>query len=621
VIVALGALLAGAFFLGYWTLGNGFAHGLTWGALALAGVVMLLGGAAILAWRGRRRSWGGWARSGSRMVMAFTVTCLGLSAGATLGRLDLVPACRVPVEIPVLASSENVAAVHAAASLFEQAEPTFLGQSCYAADLTVSAARSDGDAEADLESGWGPSALSADGPRPDIWLPSSSEEVTNVISAHRGPATPGMQIAGSTGSSPLVLAVPTARADSIPATDRAGNWGTLYTALQQHGISLSVPNPGQSATGLLGIAGIYRDLTSTGQRQIAASGSFPSDSGIALCAAAQAAEQGHAVSSAYLVSVAAMTQYRLGQLNEGACPALSAPFPSLTALSPSDAASLDFPLVSLSWGGNSAAARLAQGYALDFYHWLGSTAGQGVLNAYGLGPPQPWPALPGALPSRSQLSSALQLFTRKAPPAQVLVAIDDSGPMEPYLQQISSAVSQVLGPGPTASLGARDSVGIWAFPGAGSSTFQALVPLDSGATAQRDAVAARTSTLSAHAHSAEFDLITKAAAALYSPLAKAQGATSSVILLTDGDSYRGGQDPAGNTLVSVGDLLKPIGAAQPIARVFVIAFGDAGCAQAPPGSPRDTLAALATTNGGTCVNANDLGQQLGQMVSQFSAGR
>ena len=617
LVVGACALVAGTFFLGYWTIGNGFAHGLLWGLLALAGVVLLIGIAA-LAWYVRHRPGRAWLRPGSRMAMAFAVTCLGLSAGGTLGHLDLAPPCPPPVEIPVLASQENLGAVQTAVTMFEQTEPTLLHQSCYAADLTVYAARSDGDAEADLESGWGPSALSADGPRPAIWLPSSTEEVA-AVKARASSAAPRLAIIGSTGSSPLVIAVPDSlitRYD-LYGNQRFGDWGTVYSMLQGHGISLSVPNPEQSATGLLGIAGVYGDLTSAEQQQIAASGNFPPDSGIILCAAAQAAEQGHPPSSAYLVSEAAVKLYNDGQLTEGACATLSAPFPPLTQFYPSDAASLDFPFVTLDWGGNSATARLAQRYEMDFYRRLGSAAGQRVLQSYFLRQPQS----SAALPSRSQVQDALRLFTQKAPPGSLLVAVDDSGPMEPYLQQIAAATAEVLGSEATTSLGARDSFGIWAFPGAGTSTYRTLVPFRSGTNSQRDAVAASMATLSAHAHSAEFDLLTVAARVLYGQSAKARQAISTVILLTDGDSYANGQDPDRNTFVSVQNLLHPLGAGQPLARVFVIAFGDPGCAESPPGSPQDTLTALATANGGTCVNANDLGQQLSLLVSQLSVGR
>jgi hypothetical protein len=391
----------------------------------------------------------------------------------------------------------------------------------------------------------------------------------------------------------------------------------VYSLLQGHGISLSVPNPEQSATGLLGIAGVYGDLTSAEQQQIAASGNFPSDSGIMLCAAAQATEQGHPPSSAYLVSDAAVKLYNEGQLTEGACATLTAPFPPLTQFYPYDAASLDFPFVTLDWDENSATARLAQWYEMDFYRWLVSAAGQQVLQSYCLSAPQS----SAALPSQSQVQSALRLFTQKAPPGNVLVAVDDSGPMEPYLQQIAAATTEVLGSETTTTLGARDSFGIWAFPGAGTSTYRTLVPFRSGPNSQRDAVAASMATLSAHAHSAEFDLLTAAARVLYGQSAKARQAISTVILLTDGDSYANGQDPDRNTFVSVQNLLHPLGAGQPLARVFVIAFGDPGCAESPPGSPQDTLTALATANGGTCVNANDLGQQLSLLISQLSVGR
>lgn len=338
-----------------------------------------------------------------------------------------------------------------------------------------------------------------------------------------------------------------------------------------------------------------------------------------LCDAAQKAEQGHPQSSGYLVSNAAVTQYNNGQLTEGPCPTLTSPVPSLTPLVPSDAGSLDFPFVSLDWGGNSATALLLQQYETDFYEWLRSPPEQMALRrSYGLMPPQPSVTLP---PQR-EVQEALQLFTSKAPPARILVAIDDSGPMEPYLEQIATATTEVLGTGTTTPVGAMDSLGIWAFPGTGTSTYQTLVPLAGAANSQRDAVGSNMRALSAHAHSAEFDLIADAAPVLYSQsAAKAEQPISSVILLTDGDSYANGQDPDGNTLVSVHDLLHPLGATQPRIKVFVIAFGDPGCAESPPGSPQDTLSALATANGGNCVNVNDLGQQLGDLVSQLSAGR
>jgi hypothetical protein len=620
LIVATCALPVATFVLGYWTVGNGLAHGILWGLLALAGVVFLLG-IGVIAWYGHRRSRKARVRPGLCTTIAVAVASLGLSAGGTLGKTHLAPPCPLPTEISVLASQENLSAVQAAATVFEQNEPMLLHQSCYAADLTVYAARSDAEAETDLESGWGANALSADGPRPGVWIPSSAEAV-RIVNAAASPSSPRMENAGKTGSSPLVIAVPTSltnRYDSHGAA-LSGNWGGMYRILQGHGIGLNVPNPRQSTTGALGITNLSGDhLTPEEERQIAAAGEFPPDSGIMLCAAAQAAEQGHLPASAYLVSEVAFRLYTSGRLSEGACPTLGDQPPSFTMLYPSDASSLDFPFVTLDWGGNSTAARAAQSDEAGFYHWLASPAGQAVLDSYGLRSLAQSMALP-ALPAQDQVQRALQAFTGKAPPVRILIAIDDSGPMQPYLQQIASAVTEVLGAGTSTSPGASDSFGIWAYPGAGTSTYQTLVPLGGGDDRQRDAVAASVSTLSAHAHSAEFDLLTSAARVLYGS-AKTEQAISSVILLTDGDSYANGQDPEGDTLISVQDLLHPLVAAQPPIRVSVIAFGDPGCAQAPPGRPQDTLTALATSNGGSCMNVEDLVRELGQAVSQPSAGR
>lgn len=617
------ALVAGIFFLSYYTLGDFFADNFRRGLFASVGVLLLLIGISVLTWYCRRWRWAAWlyARRGLRMGGALALICLGLSAGGRLGYQELAPPCPIPTEIPVLASQDNLAAVQAAVTRFEQDGPAIFHQACYAADITVYAARSDSDAESDLESGWSPGAVEADGPRPLIWLPDSTEEA-GAVADHARSAAPRLTVNGPTANSPLVIAVPTSliSQDDIYGERQAGNWGALYRTLQQKGIALSVPNPGQSATGLLGVTGIYADLEYSKDQEISASGDFPTDDGALLCAAAQTAEQ-YRSSSAYLVSAAALEQYSKGELTEGACPTLTPPFLPLTALEPSDAASLDFPFVTLNWGGGPAAARQAQPYETALYRWLTGSAGQSVLQSYGLEPPQQ-PALLSntTLPAQSQLQGALRQFDAKAPADRILVAIDDSGPMEPHLQRISAAVTEVLGTGKASSIGSGDSFGIWTFPGAGTSTYRALVPFGGGTDAQRNSVAVDTSRLSAHFHSAEFDLVVKAAKVLYSSSATSAQTVNSVILLTDGDGHSDGQDPDSNTLTSVVNLLHPLVGRQLPVRVFVIAFGDSGCAQAPPGSPQDTLTALATDDGGTCVPAIDLGQQLGQLIGQLSAG-
>jgi hypothetical protein len=645
VIAVMCALVAAAFFTGYWTIGNGFAHSDALGFLALAGVLGCVAAAMTIAWYCRRRRWAAWLLPGSRMAMACTVAALGLSAGGTLGNLDLVPPCPVPMELPVLSSAEGLAGTQNAITKFEQDERSILHQACYAVDLTAYAAPSDAAAETALESGWGAGALSASGPRPAIWIPASSAEVDTVSAALAEAGSPAPQLGPpeSIASSHLVIAVPTdlVSRDGIFGADTSGSLDTVYGLLAGHGISLGLPSPRQSATGLLGVARLYGDLKPGAERAIEASGNFPADSATLLCAAAQTAQQAQAAGRqpppfAYLVSEAAVNMSNAGQLTEGACPTLTAPPPPLTALYPSDATSLDFPFVTLNWGGDPA-AQLAGGqeqrqrYEMDFYHWLASPAGRAALEAGDLSAPQPPTAPP---PSPSQMSSALARFTEAQAPTRVLVAIDDSGPMEPYLPQIESATVGALGTGTPARssgatgspLGARDSFGVWAYPGSGAATHAEPVPFGSATAARRGSVAASVSTLRAHDHSAQFDLLTDAASILYGqqPGSGAGGASNgpinSVVLLTDGDSHA--QDPGSSNFVTVTrTALRPPGLpAQSRIKVFVIAFGAAGCAQTPA-SAAQSLEALATSAGGTCVNASgDLTRQLSLLISQVAGG-
>jgi hypothetical protein len=640
VIAIMCALVAAAFFAGYWTIGNGFAHSNALGWLALAGVLGCVAAAMTVGWLCRRRRWAAWLLPGSRLAMACTVAALGLSAGGTLGTLDLEPPCPVPTELRVLSSLESLAGVQNAITQFEKDERSTVHQGCYAVDLTAFTAPSDSAAEADLESGWGASALSSAGPRPDIWIPASAMDVSSVSAAvaDSGALVPQLGPALSVASSPVVVAVPNSliTQDSIHESDRYGNLGQIYQLLASKDIRLGVPSPQLSATGRLGIARLYGDLPRGTERTIEASGDFPADSGTLLCAAAQAAQQAQATGqqppdTGYLVSAAAVNLSNDGLLTEGACPTLAAPPPQLTALPPADAVSLDFPFTAVNWGdGDPAIQQERQRHALDFYNWLITPAGQAALASGGLGPRLQRPA---ALPA---VGSALERFTAAQAPAHILVAIDDSGPMEPYLPQIEAATAGALStataPGTQGtrprssaetdggSLGGRDSVGVWAFPGS-RATHAELVPFGRATAARLGSVAGSVSRLRAHEHSAQFDLLTEAAALLYGKQAGSSGgAIDSVVLLTDGDSQA--QDPRSSNFGNVTrTALRPPGLpAQSRVKVFVIAFGAAGCTQTAT-SAAQSLEALATTTGGSCVNASgDLTRQLSLLISQLAGG-
>ena len=92
------------------------------------------------------------------------------------------------------------------------------------------------------------------------------------------------------------------------------------------------------------------------------------------------------------------------------------------------------------------------------------------------------------------------------------------------------------------------------------------------------------------------------------------------MLLTDGDNQR--TDAGGNDMATITSLLntkKPGGL--PV-KVYVIAFGPAGCAETPSGLSGDSLNALAKAGGGTCADAasGSLQQQLAQDLSALSTG-
>jgi len=660
LVAAVLAATAAAFLVGYWVIGECFAHGTLPGTVCLLG---LLAAAVLLtAWlrrgrdrparaRSRLRSWlSSWLRSRRFAALVAAVAALGLSAGATLGADGLAPAvaaaaaarCPPPAELRVLASAEILSAVQAAIPVFERQERSVLRQPCYAVDLTAYAAPSDAAAGNGLTEGW---SLATDGPHPDIWIPASSAELSPLSTTAGGPT---VQPLGSVASSPIVVAVPTALAGPV----LAGGTGdvpaaSLYQSLAEAGLGLQVPSPRLSETGLLGLADLYQDLPGPAQRQIEQSGSFPPDSGSLLCAAAQAAQaQAQAAQaqaqaqaqqaagsgsaggrarpagpSAYLVSEAAVAASNAGRLNAAACAATSSTA-QLTAFYPAGGTRLDFPFTTVTWPGSPAGATAKAGDEHALYAWLTGPAGRAVLSAQGLRAPAP-----ANLPSAAAVATAANGFAQGQPAAHILVAVDDSGPMQPYLTQVTAAVSAAVGTRSQGGLGGKDSIGVWAFPGGGATTSRVLVPFGPVTAAQRARVAGDVAGLVANGHSAQFNLLAQAAQSLVGAASgtaqAAAGSASSVILLTDGDSYWP-TDPGSSygTFSGVRELYQLAQPGGSRLRVFVIAFGPPGCAESPSGQAAQSLEALAADTGGTCWNAAgaDPAQLLGQVISQLSAG-
>jgi hypothetical protein len=569
-----------------------------------------------------------------------------------------VPPCPGPAELTVLTSQEGLAGVQAAIPGFERSEPARLGTTCFAVDVTAYAAPTDYDAWRGLESRWDTRALGTVGPRPDVWIPGSSAEVAPVRQGN-GPRLTSL---GSVASSPLVAAVPdglvTGPLAKLPKL--GSTWRAIYGTLRQAHAGLAVPDPAVSETARLGIAGLYPALTPDQQRGIESSGSFPADSTSLLCGAAQAAENaenaetaanagtagkagtaGRPPADAYLVSETALFASDADQLTGGTCATLTERPAPLTAYYPDGAVALDFPFVTLNWGdgsetggGGAAGRRALSGYETDFFRWLTGRA-QPVLASLGLRPPGcgrfslPPDGVAGAvpgcgpasLPTAAAVASAQASFEQAQAPARIVIGIDDSGPMEPYLPQITAAVDSELGSAAT-HLGAGDSFGIWKLPGdRKGQTEQQLVPFGPADVAS-GRVRAGVGVLTGHGHSADYTVLKRAGKRLYAQPVTDPEPGNSVILLTDGDGYPQG-DPDGSSQLSViGSFDRPPPGRSAI-KLYIIAFGPEGCAESPPNTASQSLAAFADATGGTCLQANgsDPGRLLAQLLDQISTGR
>jgi hypothetical protein len=215
----------------------------------------------------------------ARVVMACVLMAAAVTTGAELGLTVRAAACPEPVELRVLTSQENLAAIQAAIPAFEQAEPRYVGSACFAVQLTAYAPHDAPNATqmvTAFDSGWNSDALSGIGPEPDIWIPDSTAEVDAVRSTLPS-GGPALGQPRPIGYSPVVVAIPDqlVAADSLDGLEQGESWSTLYTDFTHLGIRLALPNPGLSETGLFEIAALYAAIGPSARRHIEASGKLP----------------------------------------------------------------------------------------------------------------------------------------------------------------------------------------------------------------------------------------------------------------------------------------------------------------------------------------------------------
>ena len=207
-------------------------------------------------------------------------------------------------------------------------------------DVTAYAAGDDKAADDGIIGGWS----LADGPRPDIWVPASSEEQPIKTS----PADyPRLQSLGSIASSPVVVALPSGLVTpALRQYESDQSLADIYEAVKG-AFTLQVPNPRLSETARLGLADLYPALSPAEQAQLGESASFPTDSGNLLCQSAPARP------TAYLVSAVTVYASNHGDLGASACPAQQAAAQRLTAFTPANGngVALDFPYTTVTWQG------------------------------------------------------------------------------------------------------------------------------------------------------------------------------------------------------------------------------------------------------------------------------
>jgi hypothetical protein len=573
----------------------------------------------------------------ARVVMACVLMTAAVITGAELGLTVRAAACPAPVELRVLTSQEDLAAIQAAIPAFEQAEPRYVGSPCFAVQLTAYAPYDAPDAmqmATAFDSGWNSDALSSIGPEPDIWIPDSTAEVDAVRSTLTS-GGPALGQPRSIGYSPVVVAIPDqlVAADSLDGLEQGQSWSTLYTDFTHLGIRLALPNPGLSETGLFEIAALYGAIGPSARRHIEASGNFPLDSQSLLCEASQAkGQRGEAAHTAYLVSEAAMADYNysIHDPAEDVCPTPGTVQP-LRAFYPTGTATLDFPFTTVNWGGNQDQQR--RRYEDDFYHYLTDPAGGSVLAGQGLRSPDC--GTEGTIatqygiaefdsscenpqtPSAATTTSALNDFNHALPNANILIGIDDSGPMKPDLAQVTSAVEAVFGQS-NPPVGSGDHFGIWELPGSGGTTHAPLVNFEPVTPANLHQVGEQLTGITAHSHSADYDMLIGAAHhVLYAQPPVLPGAgtppVDSVVLLTDGDGYSG-HDPDGGTPAQVQTLFTSPPFGESRIALYIIAFGPAGC------TPTFLNLAEATHGGCYPADGGDPRQLLQQALDQITGG-
>jgi hypothetical protein len=528
---------------------------------------------------------------------------IGVSRTWSWGRA-LLRDCDAPLEVPVVTDADGAATVRRLAAEFERV--TAAGQQgCPAATMTVFAA-APAQVRAALLNGWDAAAPAPPvvrgpardlGPRPLVWLPSSTVEVDRVV--QEAPGADGVVPFARPviwARTPVVLAAPAGVREPAVADQRV-----QLQSLLADGVTVVRPDPATSTAGEFAVAASLGpppgrsqgDIDAGRQLEQRLAATLPS-AGYPLGGAAAVLRAYRELSCREPQRVAFLLPRQLALHPELAgaplagddCPAGDR---SLTVLSADRTYMLAHPAVLLDWPDAEGDAATAM--ARRFRDWLLSPDGRREVVAAGLQPPAPGDpeAAAGAWPAEldkpllDRVDTALRFQSQVRRNARVVVALDSSLSMATSLPAAQTVVDDFV-----SRLGERDHVGLLTF---GRRMTTPVPPGPAGP-------AARTGTRREHVATASLTVAPGGETPLW------EGIGGALALL--GPRRTGPEDPAAAVLVVTDGRIEP-GEAERVgvvtrarragARVFVVAVGGAGCDA--------RLAAVAAQLKGTCTEPGD----------------
>lgn len=450
----------------------------------------------------RRRRW----TVSAPLIVAGILAAVAVAVvtGPSIASRIWPPACPQPVELRVLTSPDQLAAVQSVARAYERA--TVDERRCKAANLYVYAPPVAEVAEV-LGREWTNDDFRR-WPRPDVWLVDSSVAVDDVRSGSGAGPQYGVELE-DLAFTPVVLGLP---ADATPDwAAQAATWSKVLRAAQEDGWGFVRSNRHASASGVHALAAVLADFrvppavvhpeVNLLERQIARTmsrGAYRVDDEageeVLLRQYSEAADLAGSSRTAVVVTEQSLVMHQ--RLSAGLCPSE----PRLRAYYPSDTIPVVLRFALLRWHDAAGSPQLDQ--AEHLRDWLLAEPGQRALTEVGLrplnGPPdgivapgcgadprQPAHGLTEDNHPDQKLAELVWASEYPTPlPGRLLFLLDTSGSMTEVVERGADGGSDrsrftVAADAVRGALGQMtnsDAFGLWGFPG-GSDVVEELVPL------------------------------------------------------------------------------------------------------------------------------------------------